>query len=283
MTRLPTFSDSFGDSTPWQSSTFDVIIIGGGPAGYPCAIRATQLGLSVGAGREGQDGRRLRQHRLHPDQGAAVQRVDRQPAPEGSEGTGHRPRARSAVDYGVAMRRSRKVADQNSRGAEFLMKKHKITVIAGTAALTSATTVQVGSDTLTANKGSGAGHRLSQQGHSRHIGLEINKTSVISSDEALFLGGAEDAGHRRRRRGRHRVRRHLRVVRQSSHADRGVAADPAAGRRRVVRRVAKVYKKRGINVLAGRQGGQGRCHARPGDAAHSTPAASTKPSPPRRC
>ncbi|MES1259578.1 MAG: FAD-dependent oxidoreductase, partial [Gemmatimonadota bacterium] len=29
------------------NQTFDVIIIGGGPAGYPCAIRAAQLGLSV--------------------------------------------------------------------------------------------------------------------------------------------------------------------------------------------------------------------------------------------
>src|SRR5690606_2832312 len=30
-----------------MSKTFDVIVIGAGPAGYVCAIRAAQLGLSV--------------------------------------------------------------------------------------------------------------------------------------------------------------------------------------------------------------------------------------------
>ena len=30
-----------------DSTTFDVIVIGGGPAGYPCAIRAAQNGLKV--------------------------------------------------------------------------------------------------------------------------------------------------------------------------------------------------------------------------------------------
>ena len=39
------------------------------------------------------------------------------------------------TDYGVAMKRSRKVSEQNSKGVEFLMKKHKITVIKGTGVL----------------------------------------------------------------------------------------------------------------------------------------------------
>jgi len=30
-----------------DSTSFDVIVIGGGPAGYPCAIRAAQNGLTV--------------------------------------------------------------------------------------------------------------------------------------------------------------------------------------------------------------------------------------------
>ena len=30
-----------------MSNTFDVIVIGAGPAGYVCAIRAAQLGLAV--------------------------------------------------------------------------------------------------------------------------------------------------------------------------------------------------------------------------------------------
>ena len=31
-----------------MSEKFDVTVIGGGPAGYVCAIRASQLGLNVG-------------------------------------------------------------------------------------------------------------------------------------------------------------------------------------------------------------------------------------------
>ncbi|MSO72512.1 MAG: FAD-binding protein, partial [Rhodospirillaceae bacterium] len=30
-----------------MSDTFDVIVIGGGPGGYVCAIRAAQLGLKA--------------------------------------------------------------------------------------------------------------------------------------------------------------------------------------------------------------------------------------------
>ena len=30
-----------------DTTSFDVIVIGGGPAGYPCAIRAAQNGLEV--------------------------------------------------------------------------------------------------------------------------------------------------------------------------------------------------------------------------------------------
>ena len=40
------------------------------------------------------------------------------------------------TDYGVAMKRSRAVSLQNSKGVEFLFKKNKITYIKGTAKLT---------------------------------------------------------------------------------------------------------------------------------------------------
>jgi dihydrolipoamide dehydrogenase len=90
------------------------------------------------------------------------------------------------TDYGVAMRRSRKVSEQNSKGVEFLMKKHKITVIRGTGMLGKNRTVKVGNDVYEAKKAVviATGSRVKG---SPQIGLEINKTTVISSDEALFL------------------------------------------------------------------------------------------------
>lgn len=170
------------------SSSFDVIIIGGGPAGYPCAIRAAQLGLTVGLVEKDKMGGVCVNIGCIPTKAllysASTANLVRKEAKELGITVGE-----VTVDYGVAMRRSRKVADQNSRGAEFLMKKNKVTVIKGTGVLTSATTVQVGSDTLTATKAVVLATGSRSKGIPQ-IGLEINKTSVITSDEALFLASA---------------------------------------------------------------------------------------------
>src|SRR5689334_13853806 len=90
------------------------------------------------------------------------------------------------TDYGVAMQRSRKVSDQNSKGVEFLMKKNKVTVVRGTGILQPGRKVKVGSDVYEAKKAVliATGSRVKGL---PQIGLEINKTTVISSDEALFL------------------------------------------------------------------------------------------------
>src|SRR2546428_6207162 len=90
------------------------------------------------------------------------------------------------TNYGAAMNRSRKVSDQNSKGVEFLMKKNKITVVKGTGVLQAGRKVKVGGDVYEAKKAVlvATGSRVKGL---PQIGLEINKTTVISSDEALFL------------------------------------------------------------------------------------------------
>src|SRR2546430_1637293 len=90
------------------------------------------------------------------------------------------------TDYGVAMQRSRRVSDQNSKGVEFLMKKNKVTVVKGSGVLQPGRKVKVGSDVYEAKKAVviATGSRVKGL---PQIGLEINKTTVISSDEALFL------------------------------------------------------------------------------------------------
>src|SRR2546429_5365810 len=84
------------------------------------------------------------------------------------------------------MKRSRRVSDQNSKGVEFLMKKHKITVVKGTGVVQPGKKVKVGSDVYEAKKAVviATGSRVKGL---PQIGLEINKTTVISSDEALLL------------------------------------------------------------------------------------------------
>src|SRR5207247_35427 len=89
-------------------------------------------------------------------------------------------------DYGVAMQRPRRVSDQNSKGVEFLMKKNKITVVKGSGALQPGRKVKVGNDVYEAKKAVLIATGTRVKGLPQ-IGLDINKTTVISSDEALFL------------------------------------------------------------------------------------------------
>ncbi|MGE5687979.1 MAG: dihydrolipoyl dehydrogenase [Gemmatimonadota bacterium] len=166
-------------------ANFDVIIVGGGPAGYVCAIRCGQLGLATAVVERDKLGGVCVNIGCIPTKAllhsAYVANVIRHDAKDLGLATGE-----LKTDYGVAMRRSRKVADQNSKGVEFLMKKHKITVLRGTGKLLSGKRVQVGADVHTAARAVviATGSRVKGL---PQIGLELNRTTVISSDEALFL------------------------------------------------------------------------------------------------
>jgi dihydrolipoamide dehydrogenase len=167
------------------ATQFDVIIIGGGPAGYVCAIRAAQLGLATAVIERDKLGGVCVNIGCIPTKAllhsAYVANLLSHDAKElGVETSGVK------TDYGVAMRRSRKVSDQNSKGVEFLMKKNKVTVIKGTGVLGRNRTVKVGNDEYQARKAVVIATGSRVKGIPQ-IGLEINKTTVISSDEALFL------------------------------------------------------------------------------------------------
>ncbi len=170
------------------NSSFDIIVLGGGPAGYPAAIRAAQLGLSAAVVERDKLGGVCVNIGCIPTKAllhsASMANIIRKEAKELGIETGE-----VKTDYGVAMKRSRKVAEQNSKGVEFLMKKNKITVIKGTGALTSKTTVQVGDDTLTATKAIVIATGSRTKGIPP-VGLAVNGKSVITSDEALFLESA---------------------------------------------------------------------------------------------
>jgi dihydrolipoamide dehydrogenase len=167
------------------TNSFDVIVVGGGPAGYVCAIRAAQLGMSTAVVERDKLGGVCVNIGCIPTKAllhsAYVANLLAHDAKDlGVEVGGVK------TDYGVAMRRSRKVSEQNSKGVEFLMKKHKITVIKGTGVLGKDRTVKVGNDTYQARKGLVIATGSRVKGIPQ-IGLEINQTTVISSDEALFL------------------------------------------------------------------------------------------------
>jgi len=169
-------------------ASYDVIFIGGGPAGYVGAIRAAQLGMSVAVvEREGLGGTCVLWGCIPAkallESASLATKVSH--AKDFGITVGD-----VTLDYGVAMKRSRAVSNQNSKGVEFLFKKNKITWIKGTGKITGKNSVSVKAD------GKDEKHEAkkaivictgSRVKGLPQIGLELNKTTVISSDEALIL------------------------------------------------------------------------------------------------
>lgn len=173
-------------------ASFDVIFIGGGPAGYVGAIRCAQLGLSVAVvEREGLGGTCVLWGCIPAkallESASLASRVRH--AEEFGVNVGE-----LSFDYGVAMKRSRGVSQQNSKGVEFLLKKNKITYLKGTAKLASPKAVVVKTQDGKEEKHDARKAVVIATG-SRvkglpQIGLDINKTTVLSSDEVLVLDKA---------------------------------------------------------------------------------------------
>jgi len=166
------------------AQSFDVIVLGGGPAGYVCAIRCAQLGLTTAVVEQEKLGGVCVNIGCIPTKAllhsAYIAGLLKESKDFGVEASGVR------TDYAVAMKRSRRVSEQNSKGVEFLMKKHKITVVKGTGVLQPGKKVKVGSDVHEAKKAVVIATGSRVKGIPQ-IGLEINKTTVISSDEALVM------------------------------------------------------------------------------------------------
>ncbi|MES2968593.1 MAG: dihydrolipoyl dehydrogenase [Pseudomonadota bacterium] len=127
-------------------ASFDVIIIGGGPGGYVCAIRCAQLGLKVACveGRDTLGGTCLNvgcipskallnaTHHLHESQENF--------AKMGLIG------APPSVDWAKMIGYKDDVIAQNTKGIEFLFKKNKVTWLKGWATIPAAGQVKIGDD-----------------------------------------------------------------------------------------------------------------------------------------
>ncbi|HTL05424.1 MAG TPA: dihydrolipoyl dehydrogenase [Gemmatimonadales bacterium] len=166
-------------------ASFDVIVVGGGPAGYVCAIRAAQLGLATAVVEREKLGGVCVNIGCIPTKALLHSAYALHLIGHDAKALGIEVGSVKA-DYGVAMKRSRQVSEQNSKGVEFLMKKHKITVLKGQGVLQPGKKVKVGAELHEAKRAVVLATGSRVKGISQ-IGLELNKTTVISSDEALFL------------------------------------------------------------------------------------------------
>ncbi|MBA3811566.1 MAG: dihydrolipoyl dehydrogenase [Caulobacteraceae bacterium] len=116
-----------------MEGAFDVVVIGAGPGGYVTAIRASQLGLITAiVEREALGGVCLNWGCIPTKALLKSGEVYEQLAHLGDYGLSIEGRG---YDFGKVIERSRKVAKQLSAGVAFLMKKHKIDVVKGTARL----------------------------------------------------------------------------------------------------------------------------------------------------
>jgi len=116
-----------------MADAFDLIVVGAGPGGYVTAIRASQLGLKTAiVEREALGGVCLNWGCIPTKALLKTGEVYEQLGHLGDYGLAAENRS---YDFAKVVERSRKIAKQLSAGVAFLMKKHKIEVVDGTARL----------------------------------------------------------------------------------------------------------------------------------------------------
>ena len=124
--------------------TYDLIVIGSGPGGYVAAIRASQLGMKTAIVERSELGGICLNWGCIPTKAllksAQVFEYLMHAQDYGVKATG------VEADFDAMVKRSRGVADAMSKGVQFLMKKNKIDVIAGTAKIKTGKKVEVTAD-----------------------------------------------------------------------------------------------------------------------------------------
>jgi dihydrolipoamide dehydrogenase len=129
--------------TPDVSPAFDVIVIGSGPGGYVCAIRAAQLGLKTACVEK------------RATLGGTCLNIGCIPSKALLQSSEEFEKARQALkDHGVMVEgvtldlarmqaRKGQVVAANVKGVEFLFRKNKVTWLKGTGRITAPGTVDV--------------------------------------------------------------------------------------------------------------------------------------------
>jgi dihydrolipoamide dehydrogenase len=158
-----------------ETTTYDLAIIGGGPAGYTCAIRAGQLGLKVAliekAGKLGGTclhvgciptkamlfSAEVWDHLKHADS-------------YGIDGV-----AKPQLNWPNVLKRKNEIITKHTKGLDFLMKKNKVTVVPGHGRLTGAAKNGVFSIDV-------AGEKAGQQ-------VQAKKVVLATGSDARMLPG----------------------------------------------------------------------------------------------
>jgi len=126
-----------------MAKEYDVVVLGAGPGGYVAAIRASQLGLKTAVIEKKYWGGVCLNVGCIPSK-ALLRNAELVHIFKNEAKTfGIKVEGTVSFDFGEAMRRSRKVADERVKGVHFLMKKNKIDEIDGWATFTDPHTFNV--------------------------------------------------------------------------------------------------------------------------------------------
>ncbi len=118
---------------------FDLIVIGGGPAGYVGAIRAAQLGMKVACIERAKLGGVCLNWGCIPSKAllSNAELVEKMGKQDGQKFWGLKITGTVELDWDRIIGRSRDVAAKLNKGVEFLLRKNKITHIVGNAKIIS--------------------------------------------------------------------------------------------------------------------------------------------------
>jgi len=166
-----------------MTTTYDIIVIGGGPGGYVAAIRAAQLGFKTACvERESVLGGTCLRVGCIPSKALlhASERFHEAAHDLGKLGV---KTGKVTLDLPTMMTHKTSVVNDNTKGIEFLFKKNKIDWLKGEGSIAAAGQVQVGDQTY------GAKHIIIATGSSVTPlpGIMIDEKQIVSSTGALAL------------------------------------------------------------------------------------------------
>jgi dihydrolipoamide dehydrogenase len=166
-----------------MSDSFDLIVIGSGPGGYVCAIRAAQLGLKTACVEK------------RPTLGGTCLNIGCIPSKALLQSSEEFQKTRHALaDHGVLVdgvkldlarmqARKAEVVTANTKGVEFLFRKNKVTWLKGAGRITAPGTVDVGGKAYsTRNIVIATGSESVPL-----AGVSVDETRIVTSTGALEL------------------------------------------------------------------------------------------------
>ena len=207
---------------------YDLIVIGGGPAGYVGAIRAAQLGKRVACIEKERAGGTCLNWGCIPTKSLLRNAELYHLMKHRADDFGFRIEGLS-YDWSKVIKRSRDVSDKNAAGIEFLFKKNKVDYVRGEALMEKPGEVEVKladgkTETHSCTEDPGrdwsafaafAGIAVRRQGSDRQPGSDDPRATT------------EEHGHHRRGSDRGRVRLFLQCLWHQGDADRNAAERPA--------------------------------------------------------